>query len=137
MSGSICRYALLIYFFAFYLSQCSPVQKEEEEEEKKTSLEIISISKVPAPDQGPYPHGVSISLCRTNEDEKILVAIPAFRDRKMLKEFLSLKPGAKIKVELLLPWDQRPTSARAVAIANDFEDEYDLKLYFGQQTEKE
>lgn len=112
--------ALLLFPAAFLLT-CG--------ESRPDAIEILAISKVPAPKTVPYPDGAAICLCQDQNGEKILVAVPAFKKREWLREFKSLKNGVKIRVTLI-PWAQRPKNAAAMAIANDFADEFELRLFF-------
>lgn len=101
--------------------QCTKVDKPE--------IEIIAISSIPDPKTVPYPNGAAICLCRDSAGERILVAVKAFENRQVLASFTDLKPGSKIPAELI-PWKDRPEESRAMFLANEFADEFDLKVFF-------
>jgi hypothetical protein len=117
----------LIVFHSFLLlATCHPPPQDE--------IEIIEVSELPDPDKIPYPKAASMCLCRTATGEKILVAIPAIENRKVLSNFTKLKTGTKIRAQLIL-WPDRPAVARAMAIANDFAEEFELKVYFTERVD--
>ena len=98
---------------------------------KASNLVIVSLSKLPAPNTIPYPNGASVCLCKNDLGDEVLVALEAIKGRKLIPHFSKLKKGSKIVVTLI-PWNQRPEKARAMAVANDFKDHYDLLFYFGK-----
>lgn len=93
-------------------------------------IKIVSISEVPDPHSIAYPDAATVCLCLDPRREKILVTLPAFRQRKLLNEFADLKTGSVIKVKLT-PWIQRPEESQGMFIANDFADLFDLILFWG------
>jgi len=98
---------------------------------KASNIVIVSLSELPDPNTIPYPNGASVCLCKNELGDEILVALEAIKGRKLISHFSKLEKGSKIVVTLI-PWNQRPEKARAMAIANDFQDHYDLLLYFGE-----
>ena len=98
---------------------------------KISNLVIVSLSELPDPKTIPYPNGASVCLCKNDLGDEILVALEAIKGRKLISHFSKLEKGSKIVVTLI-PWNQRPEKARAMAFANDFQDHYDLLLYFGE-----
>lgn len=99
--------------------------------EKVSNIEIVSLSELPNPNTIPYPNGASVCLCKNDLGDEILVALEAIKGRKLISYFSKLEKGSKIVVTLI-PWNQRPEKARAMAFANDFQDHYGLLLYFGE-----
>ena len=98
---------------------------------KVSNIVIISLSELPDPITIPYPNGASVCLCKNDLGDEILVALQAIKGRKLISHFSKLEKGSKIVVTLI-PWNQRPAKARAMAVANDFQDHYDLLFYFGE-----
>lgn len=92
-------------------------------------FQILQISCLPNPLTIPYPSGAAVCLCKDQTDAKILVVIQAIKERKILPEFLKLNPGDTPE-GMLKPWAERPAEWKAMAVANDFAHEYDLKIYF-------
>lgn len=119
------------YFLFLALSQILISCERPTSPAKVSNIEIISRSELPDPLKIPYPNGASVCLCKNELGDEILVALVAFEDRKLLPYFSKLKEGSKIDVTLTL-WNQRPAKARAMAVANEFEDHYDLLFYFGE-----
>ena len=109
-----------------FLSSCekAPVTRS------KTVVRVIAISSLPEPKRIPYPHAAAVCTCRNQSGTEILVAIPAIQDRKPIAAFSKVHVGSEIALHLI-PWEERPAAVRAMFIANDFKDLYDLPLYFG------
>lgn len=98
--------------------------------EELCPVEIVKISEVPDSRSIAYPDGAAVCLCLDLNQERILVALPAFRRREMLDEFTRLETGSVITVKLT-PWTKRPDQARGMFIANDFADLFDLVVFWG------
>ncbi len=95
----------------------------------ESSWEIVEISKLPHPDTVPYPNGAAVCLCQNQEGEKALIAIMAVEKRSVREKFQDLKTGQSFSANLV-PWAERPPEARAMFVANDFEDHFDLPFHF-------
>ena len=94
-----------------------------------TDWEIVEISKIPDPALIPYPNGAAVCLLRNQEGEQVLAAIPAITNRKVRDDFQNLSPGQNFSAKLI-PWAERPPKARAMFVANDLEDYFELRIYF-------
>lgn len=98
--------------------------------EELCPIEIVRVSKVPDARSIAYPNGAAVCLCLDPHREEILVALPAFRQRKLLDAFTRLETGSVITVKLT-DWTKRPDQARGMFIANDFADLFDLVIFWG------
>lgn len=92
------------------------------------TLEIVSITDVGTEKVRGYPSAFGVILGETTDGSRILVAVPAVKQREVLASYAGLNEGQEIQLNLV-PWAERPSIVDASYLANDFADEFDLRLY--------
>ena len=117
------------------LSLFTSCQREDEGAASRIALEnltVLQISQLPEEKKIPYPDAAAICKCRhENLGGLVLVVVPAVKNRKPIVNFGKISQGSVVRARLV-PWQERPPHVRAMFIANDFPDDYDLPIYFTQ-----